>query len=115
LLGGYRLPRKLICLAVCTFSWRISDFAVVPISLAATPPRTLFLAAGSQGNLISLLSILGGFCLAASCQGSFPWRFCYIPWRFLAAKAIPFSGSVLEWGDAAGGGEPKGAGVHADE
>jgi len=26
-----------------------------------------------------------------------------------------FSGSVLEWGDAAGGGEPKGAGVHADE
>jgi len=33
----------------------------------------------------------------------------------LAAKAILFSGSVLEWGDAAGGGEPKGAGVHADK
>jgi len=34
-------------------------------------------------------SIRGAFCLAASRQGWFPWRFWYIPWRFLAAKVIP--------------------------
>ena len=32
----------------------------------------------------------GGFCSAASRQGSFPWRFRHFPWRFLAAKAIRF-------------------------
>jgi len=36
------------------------------------------------------LSIFGGFFLAVGCQGQLPWRFSYIPWRFLAAKAIPF-------------------------
>jgi hypothetical protein len=36
---------------------------------------------------------LGGFCLAVGYQGQLPWRFSYISWRFLAAKAIPFSSS----------------------
>jgi len=46
--------------------------------------------------------------LAVGCQGQ-------LPWRFLATKAILFSGSVLEWDDAAGGGEPEGIGVRSDE
>ena len=31
--------------------------------------------------------------MAVSCQEQLLWRFSYIPWQFLAAKAILFSGS----------------------
>jgi hypothetical protein len=41
-----------------------------------------------------LLAKLGGSCLMVHRQEKFPWRFSYIPWRFLAAKKFLFCGSV---------------------
>ena len=94
MLGGYRLPRKLICLAVCTFSWCISDFAVVPISLAATPPRTLFLPAGSQGNLISLALFLADFAWRPAAKDHFLGGFAIFLGGFWPPRQFRFWCSV---------------------
>jgi len=82
------------------YSWRVEHFLgalaiLVVLYFSWQPNRQVNDSWRLAAKLIEFpwRSTLGGFCLAASRQGSFPWRFWYFPWRYLAAKAIPVWGS----------------------
>ena len=90
ILGCWWPPRKVVSLAAVKFYWLICNFGASLLYLAAKPPKNNPCRLAAKKIGFPWLSILGGFCLAASRQGSFPWRFWCFPWRFLAAKVIPF-------------------------
>jgi hypothetical protein len=110
LLGGQTPPRKYDYLAVYypqenVFTWRL----VTPKKINFLDYRLIFLSSwqsvvcpcfpwrvGSQGNLawgLSLPSKLGGSCMMVHRRQT-------CPWRFLAAKGIPFCGSVASTREA---------------
>ena len=95
ILGCQWPPRKVISLAAVKFYWLICNFGASLLYLAAKPPKNNPCRLAAKKIGFPWLSILGGFYLAASRQGSFPWRFWCFPWRFLAAKVIPFWCSAL--------------------
>jgi len=84
------------------YSWRVEHFLgalaiLVVLYFSWQPNRQVNDSWRLAAKLMefSWRSILGGFCLAASRQESFPWRFWYFSWQYLSAKAITVWGSSV--------------------
>ena len=113
LLGGWRHPRKRVCLAVNgsqekMFTWRSTaakkrcllsgrtffhgalKFLTASYYLGRQTAKEIIL--GSW--LPRMSSFLGSLYLAVGRQKHLPWRFTYIPWRDSTAKVNLVSGSV---------------------